>query len=259
MDDLVLLENLGAVARLTLNAPSRLNGLSQAMLAALSDRLAGLGGETRVVVLRGAGKMFCAGHDLREMQAARAAPDQGGGYFSALFAAAGNLCAQIAALPQPVIAEVHGLATAAGTQLACACDLIVAAEDARFGVNGIDIGLFCTTPAVTLSRRLPPAVAFELLATGDFLPASRAHALGMVNRLAPADRLEAEALALAQRITAKLPTALHLGKAAFRAQLEQPMSAAFATACAAMIENALAADTAEGFAAFLEKRKPGWA
>ena len=259
MDDLVVQENLGAVTRLTLNAPDRFNGLSQAMLATLSDRLSGLGPETRVVVLRGAGKVFCAGHDLREMQAARQAEDHGRGYFSTLFAGAAALCQQIAELPQPVIAAVHGLATAAGTQLACACDLIMAAEDARFGVNGIDIGLFCTTPAVTLSRRLPPAVAFELLVTGDFLPASRAHALGMVNRLAPADQLEAVTLELAQRMASKLPAALHLGKAAFRAQMEQPMGAAFATACAAMVENALASDTAEGFAAFLEKRKPGWA
>lgn len=259
MDDLVLREDIGAVTRLTLNAPGSFNGLSQAMLVALADRLATLPKGCRVVVLRGAGKVFCAGHDLREMQAARQAEDQGRSYFAALFAAAGALCQQIAALPQPVIAEVHGLATAAGTQLACACDLIVAAEDARFGVNGIDIGLFCTTPAVTLSRRLPPSVAFELLATGEFLPAARAHALGMVNRLAPREDLDQVVLDLAQRMAGKLPAALALGKAAFRAQMDQPLAEAFATACPAMIENALNPDTAEGFAAFLEKRKPGWA
>jgi enoyl-CoA hydratase/carnithine racemase len=163
---------------------------------------------------------------------------------------------QLVALPQPVIARVQGVATAAGCQLACSCDLIVAAETARFGVNGINIGLFCSTPAVALTRRLAPGAAFELLTTGDFLPAPRAHALGLVNRLAAPDALVAETLALAQTIAAKDPAAIRLGKRAFQAQLGQPLAEAYARAGALMVENTLLPDTDRGIQAFLDRRTP---
>jgi enoyl-CoA hydratase/carnithine racemase len=158
------------------------------------------------------------------------------------------------ALPQPVIASVQGVATAAGCQLACSCDLIVAAETARFGVNGINLGLFCSTPAVALSRRIAPSQAFELLTTGDFLSARRAHEIGLANRLAAPEALDRETLALARQIAAKDPGAIRIGKAAFRAQLGLPLDQAYAVAGAAMVGNALLPETAAGIQGFLNRR-----
>ena len=260
MTDLIVTERHGTVARLMLNAPGNLNALSDAMLAALTARLKAIAQDpgTRVVILAGAGKAFCAGHDLREMQAARARPDQGAAYFLDLFTRCGALMQLIPALPQPVIAEVHGIATAAGCQLVASCDMAVAAEGTRFGVNGVNIGLFCSTPMVALTRNIPRKQAFEMLTTGGFIPASRAAEIGLINRAVPADRLTAETLALAQTVAAKLTAAVKIGKRAFYDQIDLPLAEAYAATAAIMQENMLWRDTEEGIQAFLEKRSPDW-
>jgi enoyl-CoA hydratase/carnithine racemase len=187
------------VATLTLNTPGSLNALSDAMLDALMDAFADVAQDrtTKVLILRGSGKAFCAGHDLKEMQAGRAAPDKGRAYFEGLFARCAKVMRAIPALPQPVIAQVHGIATAAGCQLVASCDLAVAAEGTRFGVNGVNIGLFCSTPMVALSRNVPAKVAFEMLTTGQFIDAARAREVGLVNRVVPPDALQTETEALA--------------------------------------------------------------
>lgn len=261
MDDgLLLREDAAGIATLTLNAPGSLNALSDAMLAALGAEFARLmdDRQARVVVLRGAGKAFCAGHDLREMQAGRAAPDRGRAYFADLFARCAAVMQMIPALPQPVIAEVQGIATAAGCQLVATCDMAVAAEDARFGVNGVNIGLFCSTPMVALSRNIPRKAAFEMLTTGQFISAARALELGLVNRVVPPGALVAQARDLAQTVAAKLPAALRIGKRAFYDQIEMTRADAYAHAGAVMTENMLWRDTDEGIRAFLEKRPPDW-
>lgn len=244
------------IATLTLSQPKTLNALSTPMLMALDAHIQSIANDpaTRVVILKAAGKAFSAGHDLKEIQGFRSAPDQGRAAIQELFDRCSALMQAITALPQPVIAQVQGVATAAGCQLACSCDLIVASETARFGVNGINLGLFCSTPAVALSRRLAPGAAFELLTTGDFLSAPRAHALGLVNRIATPDQLDAETLRLAQSIAAKDPAAIRLGKQAFRAQLGQALDQAYRGAGAIMVENALLPDTEKGIQAFLDRR-----
>lgn len=244
------------IATLILASPGTLNALSTPMLMALEEALANLAGDEsiRVVILAAEGKAYCAGHDLKEMQGNRVDADNGRTAFQALFHRCARVMQAIAAQPQPVIAQVQGVATAAGCQLACSCDLIVASETARFGVNGINIGLFCSTPAVALSRRLAPGTAFELLTTGEFLSASRAHALGVVNRLAPPDQLEAETLKLAQTIASKDPAAIRLGKRAFRAQLGQPLPEAYHVAGDIMVENVLLPETAEGIQRFIDRK-----
>jgi enoyl-CoA hydratase/carnithine racemase len=246
------------IATVTLAAPGTLNALSTPMLMELAETFSALAidDRVRVVILAAEGKAFSAGHDLKEMQAFRSAPDGGEAQFHALFDRCADVMQQIASLPQPVIAQVQGVAAAAGCQLACTCDLIVASETTRFGVNGINLGLFCSTPAVALTRRLAPGMAFELLTTGDFLSAPRAHALGVVNRLAAPDALEADTLALARQIAAKDPAAIRLGKRAFQAQLGQPLDKAYAVAGGIMVENILLPETAEGIQAFLERRAP---
>lgn len=261
MSDLVLRETHGKVAHLTLNAPGSLNALSDAMLAALKARLAELqaDGAVRVVVLKGAGKAFCAGHDLKEMQAGRQAEDGGRAYFTDLFARCAEVMQMIPRLPQPVIAQVHGIATAAGCQLVASCDMAVAAEATRFGVNGVNIGLFCSTPMVALSRNVPRKVAFEMLTTGEFIDAARARDVGLVNRVVPLDALAAETARLAETVAAKLGAAVKIGKRAFYDQAGMDLAGAYAHAGAVMVENMLWRDTAEGIAAFIEKRKPDWA
>ena len=251
----------GAVARLTLNAPERLNALSDAMLAALSEHLAGLAADShiRAVVLAGAGKAFCAGHDLKEMTAARESADQGRAYFSDLFNRCAAVMMAIRALPQPVIAEVHGIATAAGCQLVASCDMAIAAEGTRFGVNGVNIGLFCSTPMVALSRNVPRKQAFEMLVTGGFINEMRAAELGLVNKAVPAAAdLTRETMDLAALLATKLGGAVRIGKEAFYEQVEMPIEQAYTYAGRAMTENMMLADTAEGIAAFLGKRQPDW-
>jgi len=244
------------VATLTLAQPQTLNALSTLMLRALDAHLSALAADdaVRVVILAAEGKAFSAGHDLKELQSYRQDPDGGRARFQALFDLCAGVMQRLATLPQPVIARVQGVATAAGCQLACSCDLITASDIARFGVNGINLGLFCSTPAVALTRRLAPGAAFELLTTGDFLSAPRAHALGVVNRLVPPDQLDAETLGLAQSIAAKDPAAIRLGKRAFQAQLGQPLDQAYRTAGAIMVENVLRLDTDHGIQHFLDRR-----
>ena len=250
----------GAIARLTLNHPEKLNALSDAMLAALQDQFDSLANDPsiRVVILAGAGKAFCAGHDLKEMTQGRQAADGGRAYFADLFSRCTRVMTAIRTLPQPVIAQPHGIATAAGCQLVASCDLAVAATGTRFGVNGVNIGLFCSTPMVALSRNIPRKQAFEMLTTGDFIDTDRAQALGLINRAVDPDQLETETDALAARIAAKLGAAVRIGKRAFYDQLEMPLDQAYAHTGAVMVDNMMYRDTAEGISAFLEKRSPDW-
>ena len=244
----ILRQDHDAIATLVLNMPGSLNALSVPMLQAMEAAFAALAEDRsiRAVILKGAGRVFSAGHDLKEMQAARAAPDGGAAWFKDLFDLCARVMQMIPALPQPVIAQVHGLAAAAGCQLAASCDLITAAEDARFGVNGVNIGLFCSTPMVALTRKLPPAVAFEMLTTGEFL------------RIAPQEALDETTLALAATLAGKLTAAVKIGKPAFYAQAGLPPDRAYALCGEAMVQNMLRPDTAEGIQAFIEKRKPDW-
>lgn len=261
MNDLVLRQDGGHVARLELNSPENFNALSQDMIDALTARFDDIAADPaiRVIVLAARGKAFCAGHDLRQMQAARQQPDGGKAAFDDLFANCARMMQRISALPQPVIAEVQGIATAAGCQLVASCDMAVAATGARFGVNGVNIGLFCSTPMVALTRAVPPKAAFEMLVTGDFIDADRALQLGLVNRVAPPEALTDTAMRLAATVAAKLPEAIRLGKRAFHDQMRLGLAEAYDQAGAAMCRNILLPETAEGMAAFLEKRPPNWA
>ncbi len=259
-EPLILTEAVHGIVTLTLNRPASCNALSCAMLAALRAEFGRLTEDrtARVVILRGAGKAFCAGHDLKEMQAARAGADKGRAFFGGLFDQCAEVMQMIPALPQPVIAEVQGIATAAGCQLVASCDLAVAAEGARFGVNGVNIGLFCSTPMVALSRNVPRKVAFEMLTTGQFIDAARAMEVGLVNRVVAAEHLREETAALAATLAAKLNAAVRIGKSAFYDQIGLPPEAAYALAGRVMVDNMLWRDTEEGIAAFLEKRAPDW-
>jgi enoyl-CoA hydratase/carnithine racemase len=261
MPELIERSVAGGVARLVMNSPANYNALSDAMLAALRAAFTELADDraVRVVVLAGAGKAFCAGHDLKEMQAGRTAPDKGRAYFADLFARCAEVMQMIPALPQPVIAEVQGIATAAGCQLVASCDMAVAAAGTRFGVNGVNIGLFCSTPMVALTRNVPRKAAFEMLTTGEFIDAARARDLGLVNRVVAPEALRAETAALASLIASKLGAAVKIGKRAFYDQIEMGLAGAYEHAAAVMVENMLWRDTNEGIAAFLEKRKPDWA
>jgi enoyl-CoA hydratase/carnithine racemase len=257
---LLLRRDDAGVATLTLNAPESLNALSDAMLAALKAAFEGLAvdASVKVIILQGAGRAFCAGHDLKEMQRARAAPDKGAAAFADLFARCATVMQMIPGLPQPVIAQVHGIATAAGCQLAASCDLVTASDTARFGVNGVNIGLFCSTPMVALTRKVPPAIAFEMLTTGEFLTAARAREVGLVNRVSAPEMLEQDTMALARSIAGKLAAAVRIGKRGFYDQSGLPLAEAYALTGAVMQQNMLWRDTDEGITAFLEKRPPDW-
>lgn len=250
----------GAIAHLTLNSPHNLNALSDEMLAALQAQFDSLMTDTtiRAVVIKGAGKVFCAGHDLKEMTAGRQAPDGGKAYFKDLFERCSKMMTSIRKLPQPVIAQVHGIATAAGCQFVASCDMAVAAEGTRFGVNGVNIGLFCSTPMVALSRNISRKHAFEMLTTGKFIDAERAEALGLINTVVSPDDLDATAQELAQTVAAKLGAAVKIGKEAFYTQIELGVDAAYDFAGDVMVQNMLYRDTEEGIAAFLDKRPPDW-
>lgn len=257
MPDLLRREDHGAIVRLVLSDPARHNALSGEMIAALAAALERIAQDeaVRAVILAAEGRAFCPGHDLRELQALSGDPAA----VRRLFDDCGGLMQQIVGLPQPVIAEVQAVATAAGCQLVASCDLAVAAEGARFGVNGIDIGLYCTTPMVALTRAIPARAAFEMLVTGGFIPADRARELGLVNRVVPAGQLTHATMELAQTIAAKLPAAVRLGKRAFRTLQDRTLEAAYGEAAGIMCANLATPDTAEGIAAFLEKRPPLWA
>jgi len=250
----------GAISHLTMNAPERLNALSDEMLAALQETLDAFAKDssTRVITLAGTGKAFCAGHDLRQMTAMRQAEDGGAAAFKDLFDRCASVMARVQSMPQPVIAQVHGIATAAGCQLVATCDMAVAAEGTKFGVNGVNIGLFCSTPMVALSRNIPRKQAFEMLTTGEFISAERAQALGLVNRVVPESALAEETTRLADLVASKLGAAVKIGKEAFYNQIAMNTADAYAYTGDVMVQNMLRADTREGIDAFLEKRNPDW-
>ena len=251
----VLRSDAAGVATLTMNRGDRLNPLSIAMIAALQSELDRLvaDGAVRAVVLAGAGKHFCAGHDLREM---RAHPDEA--WQSSLFDACSRMMLSLIHLPQPVVARVQGVAVAAGCQLVSMCDLAVASEVAQFALPGIKSGLFCTTPGVGVARNLSRKHAMEMLLTGDLFDASTAERWGLVNRVVPLERLDDEVTALARKIADHSPAVTRLGKALFYEQLEQGIADAYATASEGMACNMMLEDAAEGIDAFLAKRPPHW-
>jgi enoyl-CoA hydratase/carnithine racemase len=241
------------VVSLTLNRPQAFNALSEALLEALQAELDAVAADplARVVVIAAAGKAFCAGHDLKEM---RAEPSQG--YYERLFAQCGRMMMTIQRLPVPVIARVHGIAT--GCQLVGMCDLAVAAREARFAVSGVNLGLFCSTPSVALSRNLPRKQAFEMLVTGAFIGAEEARARGLVNRVVEADALDAEVESLVASIVAKPRAAIAMGKGLFYRQLETGIEEAYADAGETMACNMMEASALEGVQAFIDKREPDW-
>jgi enoyl-CoA hydratase/carnithine racemase len=256
LDPLLLKEQAGGVVRLTLNRPSQFNSLSEEMLAALSVELDAVARDAsaRVLVIAGAGKAFCAGHDLKQMKASPRLD-----YYQKLFADCARLMLKIQSMPQPVIARVHGIATAAGCQLVAMCDLAVAADVAKFAVSGINVGLFCATPSVALSRNVGRKQAFEMLVTGDFIDAVTARERGLVNRVVPLDQLDAEVGKLAQAIVAKPGVAIAMGKGMFYKQLEMGIEAAYQLAGQTMACNMIDDVAQEGVDAFMNKRKPNWA
>jgi enoyl-CoA hydratase/carnithine racemase len=243
------------IAWLTLNRPAQRNALSVELMSALQSEIDAIAAEKsiKVVVIAGAGPAFCAGHDLREL---RANPGRQG--YEAVFQQCSRLMLSLVKLPKPVIAAVHGVATAAGCQLVATCDLAVASEEARFATPGVNIGLFCSTPMVALTRAVGRKPAMEMLLTGDLISAERTRELGLVNRVVPASKLEAEVTALAQQIVAKSALTLKIGKEAFYRQAELSLADAYAYASEVMTRNMLARDAEEGIDAFLEKRPPHW-
>jgi enoyl-CoA hydratase/carnithine racemase len=252
----ILLQRItDGVATLTLNRPAARNALSMALMSELIDALAALESEpaVKVVVIAAAGPAFCAGHDLKELRS-----DPRREAYEATFAHCSQLMLAVTHLPKPVIARVHGMATAAGCQLVASCDLAVAADVARFATPGVNIGLFCSTPMVALSRAVPRKQAMEMLLTGDAIDAGRAREIGLVNRVVPAAALDDAVDALARQIAGKSPRTLAIGKEAFYRQLELGLADAYDYAAAAMTTNMLAADAAEGIDAFLAKRPPVW-
>lgn len=258
MDEPLLLQDRDhrGVVTLTLNRPKTFNALSEAMLVALGEAVGTLADDesVRVIVLGAAGKAFCAGHDLKEM---RAEPSLE--YYQRLFAQCTAVMLAIQRLPVPVIARVHGLATAAGCQLVAMCDLAVASEDARFAVSGVNVGLFCATPGVALARNLPRKAAFEMLVTGDFVAAEEARVLGLVNRVSAPEALDDEVETLVASVVAKPAVAIAMGKALFYRQIEVGIESAYEDACVTMACNMMDPGALEGVKAFIEKRPPSWA
>ena len=256
-EDPLLLRDTDArgVITLTLNRPQAFNSLSEAMIDALQTEFDRIGQDdsVRCVVIAAAGRAFCAGHDLKEM---RAAPSLG--YYQQLFERCGRMMMAIQRLPVPVVARVHGIATAAGCQLVATCDLAVAAAEARFAVSGVNLGLFCSTPGVALARNLSRKAAFEMLVTGGFIGAEEARAKGLVNRVVPADQLDAEVESLVATIVAKPRAAVALGKGLFYRQLELGIEAAYAEATQTMACNMMDHCALEGVQAFIDKRPPNW-
>jgi enoyl-CoA hydratase/carnithine racemase len=250
----------GPVAVLTLNRPAQRNSLSDAMIAQLHGALNEIGADTsvRAVVIAANGPAFCAGHDLKEITAHRAGPDRGRAYFTKLMRACSAMMQAIVHLPQPVVAAVQGIATAAGCQLVASCDLAVASEAASFATPGVDIGLFCSTPMVALSRNVPRKQAMEMLLTGEQVAASRAREMGLINRVVPAGTEREAAIALAHQVALKSAYTVKLGKEAFYRQVEMSLADAYRYAAEVMTQNMLARDAEEGIQAFIEKRQPTW-
>ena len=256
----LLRERDGGIAVLTLNRPEARNSLSEALLTALTATLADIAADrsVRAVVLAANGAAYCAGHDMKEMTARRSDADRGRAYFKHLMDACSAVMQAIVRLPQPVIAAVQGTATAAGCQLVASCDLAVASSAARFATPGVDIGLFCSTPMVALSRNVARKHAMEMLLTGEMIAADDAQRFGLVNRVVEPGAERAAALALARTIAAKSTLTVKIGKQAFYRQLELDLTAAYRYASEVMVENMLARDAEEGIGAFIEKRTPQW-
>ncbi len=257
---ILLSERCGAAAVLTLNRPEARNSLSLEMIAALHGAIeqCGAAKDVAAIVICGAPPAFCAGHDLKEMNARRQDPDRGRAFFERTMRACAAMMQVIVACPKPVIAAVNGIATAAGCQLVATCDLAVAGESARFATNGINVGLFCSTPMVALSRNVSRKAAMEMLLLGEMIPAAEAKQLGLINRVVPDSRVTEAALEIAEKIAAKSPLALKTGKAAFYRQAEMPLAQAYEYTANVMVENMLFRDAEEGIGAFLERRKPEW-
>jgi len=255
MTGILLRSDSDSIATLTLNRPAARNALSMGLMEALDAALLAIADDrsVKVVIIAANGPAFCAGHDLREV---RATPTRAA--YEALFASCSRLMQRIVRLPKPVIAQVHGVATAAGCQLVASADLAVAADTARFATPGVDIGLFCSTPMVALSRSIGRKAAMEMLLTGDMVPAARARELGLVNRVVPVADLPAETRALASQIAAKSSLTVAIGKEAFYRQIEMDSASAYDYASEVMTRNMLARDAEEGIDAFLEKRTPQW-
>ncbi len=255
LDQVLLRRDADGIAWLTLNRPSARNALSMGLMQALLDELTAVATDpaVKVVVIAGAGPAFCAGHDLRELRA-----NPGRAAYAATFALCSKLMTAIVRLPKPAIARVHGVATAAGCQLVASCDLAVASDTARFATPGVNIGLFCSTPMVALSRAVGRKAAMEMLLTGELIDAGRAHALGLINRVVPEAELDAAVTTLAAQIAGKSPLTLAIGKQAFYRQAEMDLDAAYAYAAEVMTRNMLARDAEEGIDAFIAKRQPVW-
>ena len=254
-EPLLLRQDQAGVATLTLNRPTQFNSLSQALVGELQAELDRIAADAavRVVVLAGAGKAFCAGHDLKEMRS-----DASKAFQKALFQQCSKMMLTLVRMPQPVIARVHGIATAAGCQLVSMCDLAVASDNSRFAVSGVNLGLFCSTPSVGLARNVGRKQAMEMLLTGDFIDAQTAFLRGLVNRVVPLAQLDEEIGKLTSSILAKTPVAIKAGKQMFYRQLELGLDAAYELASETMACNMIAEDAQEGIDAFIDKRKPEW-
>jgi enoyl-CoA hydratase/carnithine racemase len=252
---IVLRKDKGVVSELVLNRPASYNSLSIDCMEALTSEFESLSRDNnvRVVVLSGAGKGFCAGHDLKEIRR-----NPGREFYEKTFDTCAKMMLSIVNCPKPVIAKVHGVATAAGCQLVATCDLAVAGEDARFATPGVNIGLFCSTPMVALSRNVSRKHAMEMLLTGDFISARRAYEIGLVNRVVPSTELDRAADELAEKISSKSPLTLKIGKRAFYEQADKDLRSAYEYCSRVMVENMMARDAEEGIDAFLEKREPRW-
>lgn len=257
---ILLREMAGSVAVLTLNRPAARNSLSEAMIAELHATLNAIAEDNKVraVVIAANGPAFSAGHDLKELTARRGDADGGRAYFAELMNACSAMMQAIVHLPKPVVAAVQGIATAAGCQLVASCDLAVASEAASFATPGVDIGLFCSTPMVALSRNVPRKQAMEMLLTGEPVPAATAQSIGLVNRLVPVGIERNAAIELAQKVALKSAHTVKLGKTAFYRQAEMSLADAYRYAAEVMTENMMANDAAEGIGAFIEKREPKW-
>ena len=252
--------DIDGIALLSLNRAQARNTLSEAMLAALQEQFTAIAADeqVRAVIISHNGPAFSAGHDMKEMTAHRSDPDRGRGYFKALMEQCSALMLSIQKLPQPVIAAVEGVATAAGCQLVATCDIAVASDTARFSTPGVHIGLFCSTPMVALSRNVSNKHAMEMLLTGDMVSANDAHRIGLVNRVVPAGKASEHALELARQIAAKSMMTVKLGKEAFYRQRELNLADAYKLTIDVMVDNMLARDAEEGIGSFIEKREPKW-
>jgi len=256
----LLRERDGSIAIITLNRPAARNSLSEALLRALSDALADIAGDPSVrgVVLAANGPAFCAGHDLKELTSRRSDADGGRAYFRHIMGICSTMMQQIVNLPQPVIAAVQGVASAAGCQLVASCDLAIASSAAKFATPGVNIGLFCSTPMVALSRSVARKAAMEMLLTGDMVDAKRAAAISLINRVVRPGQERRSALVLAKKIASKSSYVVKIGKQAFYRQAEMPLAQAYRYASEVMTENMMARDAEEGICAFIDKRDPAW-